>query len=934
MKKPFNRLREMRIGILVTAVSATLLATGCGNKSPDELVASAEAYLSKGDANAAVIELKNALQQAPDNGVARLRLGETLLQTRDFISAEKELRRALDLKQPEAKVLPSLVAALSEMAKYDTIVQEFGDRQLDDKAAQARFRTLVGDAALQTGERAFAQKAYDQALAADANYGGALLGKAMLAAFSGELGEAERQVDAVLANHPNLARAHVFKGDLRLATGDMTGARSALEKATKADTTFLPGQFALVALLINEKAMDEAKAQLAAIRKVEPRDLRISYFEALLAYRQGDVTKARENVQQVLKVLPAHTASLVLAGAIDLQTGSLAGAEANLSKVVRQVPAHSAARGLLVQTLLRMGQPGRAQEVLQPLEATPAIKEPQFLLLAGETYLANGDPKRAADFYQQATAAGQKQQQAQAHTRLGQIALATGRADEGFKELQTASELDEQRYQADLAAIAAHLKNNKIDEAMAAAKKLESKQPKNPLTFHMYGVVNLAKRDNDAARASFAKALELQPTYLPAAMNLAMMDIADKKPEEARRRIEAVIQKDPKNERAHLALADILARTGGGTKEVVSAVMRGVSANPQSAEARLALIALHLRANDAKSALSAAQEAAAALPRDGRILNALATAQETSGEVNQAIETLNRLAALNPSQPEPLLRLGGLYARQKETDRAISALRKAQALAVKERDVVPQLVQVFLSGNRYDDALKEVRDLQRKEPKFAGGYALEGDILLAQRKLSDAEASFREALKLEPKNTAIAIRLHGVLEAQKKAAEADALQKRWLSANPADMAMRIYLGDLEIRDKNFKAAAPHYQAVVAAQPNNVLALNNLAWIGGETGDTKALSYAERAAKLAPSNAAVLDTYGMLLVKRGETSKGLEVLAKAKTLAPERNDIRVNYAKALIQAGRKEEARKELDALKSVAQDFPGKSEIEKLMKSL
>ena len=43
---------------------------------------------------------------------------------------------------------------------------------------------------------------------------------------------------------------------------------------------------------------------------------------------------------------------------------------------------------------------------------------------------------------------------------------------------------------------------------------------------------------------------------MPAIVNLARLDMAEKKPADARKRLEAFVAKDPKNEQALLALTD------------------------------------------------------------------------------------------------------------------------------------------------------------------------------------------------------------------------------------------------------------------------------------------------------------------------------------------------------------------------------------------
>lgn len=926
-----NTSTQMTRALVVAAVLALLAA--CGQKSPEKLTASAREYLAKGERTAAIIQLKNALQKAPDDGEARLLLGKTQLELHDYASAEKELRRALDLKQSEDKVLPLLARTLVESGQGGKLIQEFAQARLADPSAEASLQTWLGGAYLSGRQLDNARAAYAAAQSAVPGYPLARVGDAMVALEDHRPDDAMQITDGVIADAPKLAEAFALKADLLLLKGQVEDARKSLESAVAADREFLPARYALIAILIDDKAYEAAGTQISEVSKIAGRQLQLVYFESLLAFHKGDNKAALDTIQQVLKVAPSHVPSLVLAAAIELQEENFASAEAHLQSALVRAPGNAMARRMLVATQLRMGHPAQAKETLQPLLEQGAATDPQFLLLAGETFLANGDLKEASVYYQSASSKSGGQR-ATAYQRLGQIALATGSPEQGIKELETASQLDAGNFQADLALITNYLRTREYDRAMAAVQALEKKQPNNPLTFQMYGVVHLAKHDTPAARRNFEKALELQQDYLPAAYNLAMLDIAEKRPDDARKRYESMLAKDPKNAQLYLALAGLQLRTGADMKEVGATLQRATEANPQSVPARLAVISFHLSHRDPKAALNAAQNANAAIAHDPRIQDALGLAQEAAGETSSAIETYNRLVARLPDSAQPLFRLAALYARQKDTDKAVNALRRAEKVVSDRRQVVPLLVQVYMDANRADDALKEVKALQNQEPKYAGGWSLEGDIYRVQRKYADAEKAYREALKREPKSAAIAVSLRGVLLAADKGTEADLLARKWLADNPKDSAMRMHLAERDLAAKNYKSAAALYEAVVAQEPNNGAALNNLAWVLGELNDPKAIGVAERALAVAPNSANVLDTLGLLLVDHGDAKKGVEYLARATKLAPERANIRLHYAKGLIKTGQKEAARKELSALAELKEDFPGKGEIVDLLKGL
>src|SRR6266542_4579182 len=103
MKQP---RRNVLVKVGVIAGLCVLLAA-CGGDS-DSLVKSARDYLAKGDSSAAVIQLRNALQKAPNNAEARYLLGNILIERREPAGAVKELRMALQLGYPAEQALPAL----------------------------------------------------------------------------------------------------------------------------------------------------------------------------------------------------------------------------------------------------------------------------------------------------------------------------------------------------------------------------------------------------------------------------------------------------------------------------------------------------------------------------------------------------------------------------------------------------------------------------------------------------------------------------------------------------------------------------------------------------------------------------------------------------------------------------------------------------------
>jgi putative PEP-CTERM system TPR-repeat lipoprotein len=913
--------------VLGLALAASIAA--CGGDDAASLMASAKHYMDRRDYSASTIQLKNVLQKTPDNGEARYLLGLSLLEQGDVIGAQIELDKAAAFGFASDGLQLALARTALAKGEAEKLLQGFGSTVLSAAKAQAELRALVGSAHLVRGQTQDAGRAFDEALGLDGSNVTAQLGSARLAAADHDFTEALSRVERALSAAPASVPALLLKGDLLAAQSRHDAAESAYRAAIDAAPRQIAPRLTLIVHLLNAASLEKASAEVAAMEEAAPRDPRTYYAKALVLVRQQQFPAAKEAVLQVLKASPEHVPSLTLAGIAALNTGALAEAESYLRKAVFNAPQALGAKRLLVTTHLRMVKTDVALSEVQDL--LKVSQDAGSVALAGETHLARGDVAEAVRHYERAKALAPKD--TAVLTRLGLVRFAAGEPERAIGELEAASAGDAKDYQADLALIANYLRKREADRALAAVQALERKQPENPMTYNLKGGALILKKDLAGARASFERALALQPAYMPAVNSLARLDLRGNDPGAARMRYQAFLDKDPNNEEALIGLAAVLRATGADSREIETWLRQAVAGNPASASAHGALISFYMRSRNFNAAVGAAQAAQAALPGDPRMVQAVGVTQLAVGETRQALASLTRLAELQPRSAEPLVLLAKAHMAARQPDDAIRALRGALALRPDLDVAQREIAAIYVATGRHEDALREAKAVQARRPKDALGHVLEGELYVAQQKLGLAEQTYRGALKKFDR-PALAVRTHSILEAAGKLNDADALAQEWIRRHPKDAMMIAHLAERDMAARRYESAETRYRDALRRTPDNPLLLNNLAWVCNELGRPEALEYAERAHELAPDDPAIMDTLGAILAQAGQVDRGLELLGRAAAGAPDAHQIRLNFAKALLKTDRKGAARRELEQLAKLDENVPARQEAVKLLGGL
>jgi putative PEP-CTERM system TPR-repeat lipoprotein len=906
-----------------------LALLGCSGKSPTESLAAAKTYLAKKDLPAGIIELKNTLQASPDLAEARFLLGKALLDREAPVAAAVELRKASDLKYPDDQVLPLLATALLQSGETAKVIELDNATALTDAGAIASLKSTVAFAHALQGNDKKADASVTAALQAKADHAPALVYRAYTLGRAGEFDAATKIVDDVLSRAPADADALMLKGDLlRIARNDEAGAIEQYRKALAAEPGFVAAHAALLNQLLDKKDLEGARRQLEALRKVRPLHSQTRYYQARIEAQAGDLKAANETLQQLLKSSSPSAETLQLAGAVALQRGELGQAEQHLSQLIQRAPSSPSARQLLARLFLRTGEADKALAALSPL-LEASSPDARTLLLAGSAHMASGDLKKAEELLGRAI-------KADPNEAWGRAALAVARyrrdAPGSLRDLEALAGADASTA-ADLALISAHVNRRDFDAAIKAIDRLEKKQPGEVQAPLLRARVLALRGDFAGVRANFEKALAVESAFFPAVEGLLALDIREKKLDQSRTRIEAILKANPSETRALAALALLDDRAGKSKQEVVASLAKAIAIKPGDPGLRRRLVEYHMHKADYKGALAAAQEATGALPNDVDMLAVLASAQFAAGETNQAISSYGKLAAARPNSPAPLLALAEAQLAAKSYDAAVATANRALVLAPESLPVMEAAVRVDLRAGRPGQALAKARALQARNPIAPHGWILEGDVELSRRNGPAAAAAFRTALQKQD-SSLIAPRLYQALRITGDKAKTEAFVLEWLQKHPQDPAFLFYLAGSAIEEKDYEQAATRLEQVLRVAPENWAALNNLAWVQATLKRPGAVANAERLIQSSPNEPGFMDTLAYALAAEGKIARAVEVQKKALDLAPSAHGMRLQMARLYLQAGDKAAARAELDTLAKLGDNFAQQSEVRELQGKL
>lgn len=860
--------------------------SGCGDdtasaakqqKQAAQYYERAENYLRQGQYRAAIIEARNALKLAPDD----VRNSALLARTLNEIGQPKQTMLILE---PLAQTVDAGGAAVLTEAY---LAQRKNQTALDYLESQnARLNVdrnpelqLLKARALSGIGNFDAAKTLQQTLQKNPQFATrATLESARDMAAQGDGAGALTLAKQILQKDPKHVPTLLFAARLAEQGADLALAEDLLGRALielPQSDILAPTKIAVLETLSSVVTKlgrsNEALVYTKALADADPERMHLQekFNRGLELFQSGKLAEAEPLLTEVYQQSQNDTAGILL-GMIKYANNDLPGATQYFTAHIDPESSPDQALLALAATDLRSAQPEKLLQTFGP-EQRARLKNPQLQALVGIALLETGKTDEGERLVAQARAA--QPDNVAITTILARHYLLTHQATPAIELLRQTLSTHPQDSGVNQLLIGAYLEAGDKTRALEVARAYAAQKPAKAENFAVLGHTALVTRQLDSAAEALQKALALEPKLSSAQFDLAQLYLLQKRADKAEPLFLALLQTDANNIIASKGLitARELANGRDATADTIEQWMPGI-----------------------KTSATARTVVAEYFVRNGRMVDAERLLQASTDAPNQRYSSYVR-------QLLALARADQAAAKQ---DFAGARNELVQALRLEPRSVplLNQLARLELRANAPQEAEKIVAQLEQLQPQTASVEELKADIAAAQQRWPDAIARYRTLWQRQPLDN-IGAKLYRCLQATDRNA-ATQLLTEWQTKLPTSATPLLLQGMAAEQQGDQGAAVLAYETGVARDGNNATALNNLALLYLQKGDSRARELAAKAHQLQPRNPAVLDTYGWILLKNKEPAKALKLLREAAVLAPQEQDIKDHLKEAERESGSK------------------------------
>jgi putative PEP-CTERM system TPR-repeat lipoprotein len=896
-------------------------------------VAAARLRIERRDMKGASLYLRDAIRAQPKNAEAAFLLGKVDLALGSPTAAQTEFLRARDHGYDKSALVLPLGQAYLQQHHYTELLQDFTPASAPEgTGADTLSLRAAAQMSLHDIDDAAASSASAENLAPHAPY--VLLTAARLALVRGDTAGAETRLTQILGG--TAKPDDTIREDALLLRGDIALRHNSIPEAlTDARDVIAASPSRLDAKLLEARALAASGQDKAAHAEVDevlhhaPKDITANYLRVVLAIRSADYAAADASLQQISPSLSDLPRGFYFLAVTKLGLGQLAQAEEAATQYLAQSPDDISGLKLMGFVDLAEHHPDRTLALLHDT-ALSTHQDADIYDLRGRAQAMSGDLASARENLTKAAALHPSDPSLL--NRLGAVEMDLGDLQAGEAELKHSLALSPKQGQTGATIVEADLARGDLAAAHTDLDQMRVTLGDAETTGILDAQIKLASLDTDGAETELHQVKQRFPDSRAATLFLVRIASLRGDTAQVQTLLEAALKKHPADAGLLAALLPSL-YAQNQTQTAIDLAQAARDAAPANPTLTALLADTYLHAKQPERAIGLLDRASAGTNPALDLMRARIQAQQ--GQTSQALATLQSILDRSPADIRACALKASLQVQTGDYDAARATLRDGLKHAPGNQALLDALVGIDLKQSGPKAALATAASLQSVPSNLPAANSLPGAIYLAAGNLKAASAAFLASYRATPSSD-LAIKAATTASRSGDLAQGVTLLEAWTASHPADRTAQFVLSSFYLDRGQFAPAAEHLQSVLAADPTNGPALNNLAWIRQRQGNTtEAKSLAERAYFAAPG-AETADTLGWILAQQGDTSAALPLLKQAATTADPSLHATATYhhAAAMAAAGQRDEARTELQTALASPASFHERDEASRLLATL
>jgi tetratricopeptide (TPR) repeat protein len=721
-------------------------------------------YFEKGKYKEAYIMYRNALKKDRKYAEAYYRAGLTELRLSQPLAALRDLRRAADTDPnftiPDARVQAGnlvLSAYLLNETRPPALREEL--RNISDELLKHDPKSVPG----------LKLRGYLK-LVADSDPHGAV--------------EQFLLADRISPSNPDIVLPLV---ESLMAVGQQAEAERRGKELIEKQKDFIAMYDVLYVIYLHTNRIDDAEAILKLKAANNPKEPVYLLQLAQHYYRYDQHANMQATLQRLISDRKTYPLGRLQAGKFYASIRDYDSAMTQLQDGARENPDNKADyQKEIAQVLVAQDRKNEAVRLLeQVLKANPRDERAQAM--RSSLLIETGDPQQIQQAITELQAAvSQDTKNPVLRFNLGRALLAKGLLEQARVQFQEALKIRREYVPARLALAQLFMLNHQYGSAVQAAKEVLDYDPHN-LAARLVRSSGLKLMGNSAlARSELLETIRQYPNSVEASLQLAVLDLAERRYKEAEERFSQLYREHPADLRALMGIAETYARQNQYDKAIqllqselaknpgrlelknalgtvavlakkydlaIDQYQAIIKARPDAGDVYVRLGQAFAMKDDYASAARTFEKAKQLRPNDPTAYLQLALLMEKTGQRAQARPVYEQVLKLEPDEPVALNNLAYLLAEKgtaSDLDQALALAQRARQKRPDNPDIADTLGWIYVRKNLNANAVDLFRDLIAQKPGVAAYHYHFAMALFQQGDKSQAKKELRTALEGKP----------------------------------------------------------------------------------------------------------------------------------------------------------------------------------------